>query len=507
MDFMLDLPEDNGNVYNLLENTPMNRIFLTSDWHINAHKYGKDDTKVNLKEIIDWCKKRITDNDIFLYLGDICFRWANEEDSREAQDIMCSLPGHKILIIGNHDAMQGEKFYLNCGFDYVFDQLQWHNILFTHKPVNVEKMSGVDLNIHGHLHDNTFYMTTDGKDNVNVFSKSKPFTLEYLLKHIEEKTRKNYWQWNAGFGESSLLETKRSNLPDSAFGDPVNRKYPLDSEQHVKSAIKLFGHGKVDDKKLLAKRISAAAKRYNIKIDPNTQVAKALNESEVSMDELSSLASINPVRGIMKPFIIKCIPNKLDCTINTKQYLFSPDVISDKYLAINEDAHLEVVPASKVNEYYIEAEYEFTGNIQNFMKVFEAYRDNKTVDQTFFYTALTGKPMLTEDQIDFDENFKKVDFQGIKFGVLSELATNANIFNREILPFNEAAVDVDALNDDERRLYSKYNDMGLSTKYSLEGYYVESSILDRRSAYVDHHSEVNESLIMSVIGGCNYEQG
>ena len=499
MDLNLELPEDDGNVYKLLENTPLNKIYLTSDWHINADKYGKDDTKVILPEIIDFCKKRITDDDVFMYLGDICFRWANEEHSKEAQDIMRSLPGRKILIIGNHDGMQGEKFYLNCGFHYVFDELKWRNILFTHKPVNVEKISGIDLNIHGHLHDNTFYMTTDGKDNVNVFNKVRPFTLEYLLKHIEEKTKRNYWKWNSGFGESYIEETKRSNLPDSAFGDPANRKYPLDSEEHVRSAIKLYSHGKVDDKKLLARRIASAAKRYNIKIDPNTQVGKALNENTIKSE--FSLAGINPVKGIMKPYIIKCIPNKLDCTINTKQYVFSPDIVSDKYLVINEDAHLEVVPSSKIDDYYVISEYEFIGDIQNFMKIFEAYRDDKVVDQTFFYTALTNKPMLTEDQIDFDPEFKRIDFNGIKFAVLSELSTNANIFNREILPFNEAAVDVSNLNDDERYLYNKYKEFGLSTKYSLDGYYVESTVLDKRSAYVDYHNEVDESLIMSVIGG------
>ena len=33
-------------------------------------------------------------------------------------------------------------------------------------------------------------------------------------------------------------EMKRSQLPDSVFGVPEQRKYPLDSEKHVRSAIK-----------------------------------------------------------------------------------------------------------------------------------------------------------------------------------------------------------------------------------------------------------------------------
>ena len=50
-----------------------------------------------------------------------------------------------------------------------------------------------------------------------------------------------------------MNETKRSNLPDSEFGIPEERKFPLDSEEHVRSAIKLFGHADESKKKQLAK--------------------------------------------------------------------------------------------------------------------------------------------------------------------------------------------------------------------------------------------------------------
>lgn len=64
--------------------------------------------------------------------------------------------------------------------------------------------------------------------------------------------------------ESSAEEMKRSELPDDAFGIPEERKYPLDTEEHVRSAIKLFNH--VDNKYEadLAKRIITKMKEYNI---------------------------------------------------------------------------------------------------------------------------------------------------------------------------------------------------------------------------------------------------
>ena len=634
----LNLPKDlEQNVQYILDSTPKDRIFITSDWHINAHKYGKGRNHINVSKMLSWCKNHIKDNDVFLYLGDMCFRYANEEDSEDAQEKFKSIPGKKILILGNHDRMQGEEFYTNCGFDFIYEELIYHNILFTHRPVNIDKYPHIDINIHGHIHDETFYYTTDGKDNINVYG-NKPFTLEYLLNHKDKFTKYNYWKTNYGFGESAFEETKRSNLPDSLFGIPEDRKFPLDTAQHVNSAIKLFGHAEESKKKSLAKRINAAAKRYNIVIKDTSQVAKYLKEdvddtikeeiddedkmldkvidnandtilistpsglntvniadiphwyvdnkrsplnltedmfcnsladaiceycpteeydkkdglikdtlyvficnahrqdidtpwepicvgiisididgnyeweiqypvkcvdgiySQVYKHEAMSMAAMNPVKGISKPIITKILPT--DEKYTNTLYAFSPDIISDKYLVINENANLDVVDYDTIKEYYVLAQYEFTGDIRNFNKVFNAYRENKIVDNTFFYTALTGKPLLTEDQIDFDKDFKKIDHQGIRLAILSELATNK--YNH-YASLQECSVDVPMGNSDESYLYNKYKDFKLSTKYSINGYYVESSVLNRRSSFVNTHKEVNKSLIMSVLNNLHKE--
>lgn len=78
-----------------------------------------------------------------------------------------------------------------------------------------------------------------------------------------------------------INEAKRSDLPDSSFGIPEDRKFPLDTEDHVKSAIKLFGHADEDKKKSLAKRIEKAAKKYKIDIPKTTQCYKYLHESYI----------------------------------------------------------------------------------------------------------------------------------------------------------------------------------------------------------------------------------
>lgn len=83
---------------------------------------------------------------------------------------------------------------------------------------------------------------------------------------------------------SPVDETKRSELPDAAFGIPEERKYPLDTEEHVRSAIKLFNHvnGKYEAK--LAKNIIKKMDEYNITditIGEKNRLSKYIAESVV----------------------------------------------------------------------------------------------------------------------------------------------------------------------------------------------------------------------------------
>jgi hypothetical protein len=119
----------------------------------------------------------------------------------------------------------------------------------------------------------------------------------------------------------------------------------------------------------------------------------------------------------------------------------------------------------------------------------------KTVDNTFFYTALTGKPMLTEDQIDFDSNFKKVDFYAIKEKSLTQLAT-----------LNESFID--SMNETPMRVTSFPNNhvknlLGdrsyLTIMEDLNGYYILNTEKNIRSASVEEQNFITEQMVYSVL--------
>lgn len=60
---------------------------------------------------------------------------------------------------------------------------------------------------------------------------------------------------------------------DVEFADPVNKKYPIDSEKHVRAAWSYINQEDnaakydKDDLKLIRNRIKRAAKRYDIEIN------------------------------------------------------------------------------------------------------------------------------------------------------------------------------------------------------------------------------------------------
>ena len=68
--------------------------------------------------------------------------------------------------------------------------------------------------------------------------------------------------------ESNNITTKeRNQLPDEAFGIPSQRRFPLDSEARVRSAVRFFNYVDKEHEAELARNILRKMKEYNIPTD------------------------------------------------------------------------------------------------------------------------------------------------------------------------------------------------------------------------------------------------
>ena len=299
---VFEMPKERS-LEEILDSTDKNRIFLSSDWHILKQKYKHEKNQVNTAELIKWCKDHIKDDDVFIYLGDLSYRYTDEKDFETVQKIYKSLPGIKVLILGNHDIQQGEDFWKDCGFDFVFYEFLYKDILFTHRPVDMILRGIINgLNIHGHIHDlSNDYDFLHPDKNVNVFPgnyNNKPITLQYILDNRGKLTKDN--KPNGTTDQLSeavsiidkflaeqlpIIEAKRSELSDDVFGVPQERKFPLDTEAHVRSAIKMFNYVEPKYEKQLATKIKAGMKRYNINdisISDKNRLSKYIKEDITS---------------------------------------------------------------------------------------------------------------------------------------------------------------------------------------------------------------------------------
>ena len=169
------------------------------------------------------------------------------------------------------------------------------------------------------------------KDQINISRK-----LEMMTSKIKETSQKESFEYTddlveflgynklstldilTNISENKLAAIDRKKLPDSVFGVPEKRKFPLNDRAHVIAAIKFFNRADDEDKEYLAKRIKAAMKKYNIsddKIGKKNELRKYLNLEE-SVDYYDEFA-------IMEECVCSTTLNKSYLDINIDKYLFN----------------------------------------------------------------------------------------------------------------------------------------------------------------------------------------
>jgi len=67
--------------------------------------------------------------------------------------------------------------------------------------------------------------------------------------------------------EAKLSSEHRNDLPDSEFGLPKERKFPLNDENHVRSAITFFKYAKPNQRRELAKNINLRLKKFDMSVN------------------------------------------------------------------------------------------------------------------------------------------------------------------------------------------------------------------------------------------------
>lgn len=136
------------------------KVFIISDTHfghgriIQYENRPFNSTNEMDEEMIKRWNAKVTNNDTVFHLGDFCF--SNKE---KTANIVSRLNGKKILIMGNHDRSHPVKWFIDCGFNEVYNYpiLYKEFFLLSHEPITYLKAPFI--NLYGHIHGSPNYPT------------------------------------------------------------------------------------------------------------------------------------------------------------------------------------------------------------------------------------------------------------------------------------------------------------------------------------------------------------
>jgi len=146
------------------------QLWLHSDWHLWHHNIyeftyvDKDGLERRVRERFTTCEEgdkyiasrwrdMVKPEDHVWCLGDITME-RGKHRSQEFIAFMRSLPGHKRLILGNHDHLDA-AIYTEAGFQKIRGSNLIDGVLCTHYPVHRDSITfRATGNAHGHIHQN-----------------------------------------------------------------------------------------------------------------------------------------------------------------------------------------------------------------------------------------------------------------------------------------------------------------------------------------------------------------
>ena len=208
-----------------------------------------------------------------------------------------------------------------------------------------------------------------------------------------------------------------------------------------------------------------------------------IKQSMLSYDNPENIIRINefvPGTGSSNGFII----NRVVDNVFVNSY-FAQDELDDYYFYINGDK-IEKVKRKDIpmGEYHI---FKFKNNCSYFNKYLESNIGNKVdFDKDFFYESLTGKNMLTPDQIIYDENFEEIEssYRDIKLELINASMNyiNNNDMGIPILEF-----------DVQKDIQNKYENLEVMQNWN--GYYVRNINNNFVSEYVESLNELESEVL------------
>lgn len=197
------------------------------------------------------------------------------------------------------------------------------------------------------------------------------------------------------------------------------------------------------------------------------------------------LMGISPVIGMNSyPFVMQM----MSPTFVRPKYGVQNDLITDKIITTDEDDTLKVLPNSYLNDKKIRL-FKYKGKDPNskWMKIFESL--NTKVSREFIYEAISGKNMLTDNQLYLDEDFEEIKFDEIKPSIENEAYTVLNKFVYKTNPTLASKYRI-VESDEALELLNHHSDKLAILESDEFGYFAVNKETLRRTKYYDNIEDI-----------------
>jgi calcineurin-like phosphoesterase family protein len=130
----------------------------------------------------------VNKQDVVYWLGDVMYAATKEK----VRKILFQMRGRKFLILGNHDRSRGVNWWLQCGFERVYEHPVYDAeqfILLSHEPLEEFGNYPPIVNYHGHIHIQD-YDFPNHRQCINVCLEKTDYKPVLITNPFIEKARK-----------------------------------------------------------------------------------------------------------------------------------------------------------------------------------------------------------------------------------------------------------------------------------------------------------------------------
>ena len=210
-------------------------------------------------------------------------------------------------------------------------------------------------------------------------------------------------------------------------------------------------------------------------LENNDEIIIKINENM-----FPAIGAFMPPAGSNDVYVVNYHPKNNFIEDDIKRMAVTRDKDLNKLISTDEFGYLNPINFEELGEEYTVYKVNTVDALDRYKRILEDTKENKLVTNTYIFETMTGKPLLTESQLEVDESL-----------------TEMKIYNKELFD-NITGVVENSLLDKVNflsLLNLNINEHNLEVRENEEGYYLHNTKTNKSSKCFTEASELEDALL------------